>query len=681
MWPAPLKARVWDGVAGGKYRLINTLPLWQEFFPRLNEKMLVGCDTESTSLSYLEGHIIGLSFSWGAADSYYIPIRHETTEKQIDIEKIRPDLQEFYYHPKRVTTWHNYKHDGHFLREEKLEPRGIKHDTRLMQSLIDETSLTALKKLACKEIHPDAAKWEKAVDEWRTLYARKNKMHKNDVHYGLIPLDIMTPYASSDAHYEWTLYKKKLPLIVNDPYLLELYLVEIRLMEVLLDIEHRGVFINKKYLESAGPELEAEANKLKQQIIKQLGKVNVGSNAQVIPAMERIGVEFKKKTKSGEKFSLDHEVLEALASRYQVCEDLLEYRSATKIKTTYVDSILEKLIQDQELHCTYNQNVSTGRMSSKKPNLTNIPAKDKTIRRSFVPPKEVACTSCGYLGKLYIVPSVCPKCGGQVVSSDSYVMTFFDYSQMEVRCTAHYSEDPVLLDVYNVTGEDVHLRTMCEVFGYDYNESLKILADEKHPEYAELSFMRKVAKMTNFLIIYGGSGKTLAVRISTPKKQYTEKQCNKFIDQYFAKLKGVKRWINETKMSLRQMHEVQNFFGRYRRFPELTQLMRSITSGFGGTKWKIERCERQAVNFLIQGTCADLFKISMVRVGDIIAGKRSVMVMPIHDELIFYIHKDEFDLLPTIKSEMERFNFKVPMTVDISVSTTNWADKKALHNV
>ncbi|MCJ7760610.1 DNA polymerase, partial [Candidatus Bathyarchaeota archaeon] len=144
----------------------------------------------------------------------------------------------------------------------------------------------------------------------------------------------------------------------------------------------------------------------------------------------------------------------------------------------------------------------------------------------------------------------------------------------------------------------------------------------------------------------------------------------------FAKLRGVKRWINDTKMSLRKIGEVQNFFGRYRRFPELAALLK-----WQGNEWKIERCERQAGNYLIQGSCADLFKIAMVRVADVLSQSRSVQVMPIHDELIFYIHKDEFDLIPKIKSEMERFDFRVPMTVDISVSQTNWADKVPLKSI
>jgi len=644
--------------------------------------MEVGSDTESDGLSFVTSHIIGFSFSWGPEESYYVPVGHSTNEKQLELEKIRPDLEEFYFNPKRVTAWHNFKHDGHHLSKINLMPRGLVHDTRLMHSLINENGPAGLKYLSTVEIHPDADKWEKAIDLWRAEYARKNKMKKNDVHYGLIPLDMMTPYAGSDAHYEWVLYKKKLKLIMEDPYLMELYLVENMLMRVLLMIEHEGVYINRDYLSKAGPGLDQEAAELKQKIIDQLGKVNVNSNISLIPALQKIGVKLTKTTKTSQRPSLDHEVLSMLATKYQVCEDLLEYRSITKKKSTYVDSILEKLTEQLKLHCEYNQNVTTGRMSSKQPNLQNIPAKDKAIRRAFIPPKALACIGsadhkpCGYLGQALVIPSTCPHCGGHVVSTDDFIMIFADYSQMEVRMTAHYSEDPILLEVYNVTGEDVHTRTMCEMFGYNYDEAVKILEDEKHPDYAELSFMRKVAKMINFLIIYGGQARTLAARISTPKKQYTEKQCQVFIDQYFQKLKGVKKWITNTKLWLRQNGEVQNYFGRYRRFPELRALLRSERVN----KWKIERCERQAVNYLIQGSCADLFKIAMVRVNEVLkkAQARSRLVMPIHDEMVFYMHREEISLLSEIVKQMEDFHFKVPMTAEVSYSLTNWAEKKPL---
>jgi DNA polymerase I-like protein with 3'-5' exonuclease and polymerase domains/endogenous inhibitor of DNA gyrase (YacG/DUF329 family) len=959
IWLVPVTAKTWDGIAGGKYHLIDTLPLWHSFYEKLRIKKQVACDTETTGLSHIDSKIIGFSFSWGAENSYYVPVRHETNEKQLDIDVIRPDLEEFFFDPTRTTIWHNYKFDGHFLREENLVPRGVVHDTRLKHSLLhEEQSTTALKKLATMEIHPDAAKWEVAIDEFRATYARKNKIPKRLVHYGLIPLELMVPYAASDGHYTWALYKKKLPQISSDSSLLELYLMESQLLWVLLNIEHNGVFVDRTYLEKQGPELEVDIKRLRDNIIAKLGNVNPDSNGTLIEPLQRMGVKLFKRTKSGDRFSLDSDVLEKLASKYQVCSDLKEYRQVSKIKSTYIDGILKKLTDLWQLHCEYNQVVSTGRMSSKSPNLQNIPSKDKSIRRAFIPPKSVICVGCKYEGKHLVIPVKCPICGAKVITKDDYIMVFMDYclakgtevdtpdglipiedikigqlvftyrdrrpsvsrvsevvhvgkklsvkltldngksvvctnehrwlvcptsqnsepikvlagdlkvgdrllpmrrvraggyvhlyahkaieyskehiivaeavlgprpagydvhhkneistdncpgnleykssdihksdhgkvtakkcwddpcirksmsngislavqerggmggsnnprfgdrrqrhtsecltcgkemeffasarkkycsskcyhfarsvglnhkvvsienvglqdswsigidkdhnyalgcgvftcnSQMEIRMTAHYSRDPVLLDVFNITHQDVHLRTMCEVWGeYTYDEGLIILHDESHPDHNHLSEMRKIAKITNFLIIYGGGPSNLASNISTPKKQYTEAECRRFIQSYFERLKGVRRWITRTKMALRETGWVQNYFGRYRRFPELASLLKRAS---GSTKWMVERCERQAVNFLIQGTCADLFKIAMVRANSVLKDARSAVIMPIHDELVFYWHVDEFKHLSEVKAKMEDFNFEVPMTVDVSYSSTTWAEKREL---
>jgi len=677
-WPLlPVTAKTWDGIAGGKYHLIDTLPLWHSFYEQLKIKKQVACDLEATGLSYIDSKIIGFSFSWGAENSYYVPVRHETNEKQLDIDVIRPDLEEFFFDPSRVTIWHNAKFDCHFLKMENLTPRGVVHCTRLMHSLIrEEQSTTALKKLAEVEIHPDAAKWEVAIDEFRATYARKNKIPKKMVHYGLIPLSLMVPYAASDGHYAWILYKKKLSQITSDPSLQELYLMESQLLWVLLNIEHNGVFIDRPYLERVGPELDIEIERLRGEIKQALGDVNPDSNMALAEPLQKMGVKLTKRTKSGNRFSLDSEVLEKLASKYKVCADLKEYRGVVKIKSTYIEGIINKLTDLWQLHCEYNQVVSTGRMSGKSPNLMNIPAKNKSIRRAFIPPKSVVCVSCSYERKHLVIPAKCPICGAKVITKEDYILVFMDYNQMEIRMTAHYSRDPVLLDVYNVTHQDVHLRTMCEIWGeYGYDDGLAILHDESHSDHIHVVEMRKIAKITNFLIIYGGGPSNLASNISTPDKQYTEAECRRFILSYFERLKGVRRWITRTKMSLRETGWVQNYFGRYRRFPELANLLKRVSRN---AQWMIERCERQATNFLIQGTCADLFKIAMVRANSVLKDARSAVIMPIHDELVFYWHVDEFKHLGEVKAKMEDFNFEVPMTVDVSYSSSTWAEKHEL---
>lgn len=699
--------QVFNGVKGGKYFLVDTLPKWREVFAQLVLKKYLACDTETSGLNHLISKIVGLSFSFGAENCYYVPLRHtklildsatenpkkpkwlevESDEKQLSIDSIYDDLKQIYEDPDRVTIWHNYKYDGHYLKDEGFNIAGIIHDTLIMHNLLDENASSKLKDLARVFIDSAAADWEFALDDFRVKYARAHKMQKKNVHYGLVPLQLMAPYASADTHYTWAMFKRFQPLIIADKALRDLYVqIESRLLRVLLTMEHEGVVIDRNYLKRISPEMGKELEELKQACWKSLGKeVNIESNIQVIPLLQSKGIKFYKKTKIGGKPCLDKEVLETLASKHQIAADLKTFRETRKLKTTYVDNLIVMSAKDQKIHCEYNQNVTTGRMSGKKPNLMNIPRNDTTIRTAFVPPVRVVCLGgdvisakppCGYVEDLIVVPSCCPRCGGKILTDDEFFMLLIDYSQVEVRMTAHYSQDPILLDVYNNTGEDVHLRTCCEMFGYKYKEAVKILEDKTHPLYAEIKKHRQIAKMINFLIIYGGGAKNLAIKISSPQEVFTEEQCKVFIKQYFDKYRGISRWIAKTKVQAQNDMLVQNWFGRYRRLPELKDAVRR--KFLPTEKWKIERALRQAVNYLIQGTCADLFKIALVRVNDVLENSKSRIVMPIHDELIFYFHKSNMPLLPQIKSEMENFDFRVPIVADISYTTTSWTDKKEL---
>ncbi len=697
------KMSCWPGVRGGKYHLVDTLPKWKELHAQMIEQVFVACDLECNSLSYLTGKIVGFSFSWGAENSFYVPIRHTqlvqdpsvapedwnpkkpkwvdapSDEKQLKLEQIWDDLQQFYSDPDITTIWHNGKFDIHFLRMEGFTLMGIMHDTRLMHSLLDENSSAALKDIANILIDRNANQWEKMVDDWRAKYARAHKMPKKDVHYGLIPLEIMTPYASSDAHYTLLVYKDHLPQIANNESLRNLYVqVEAKLLWTLLDMEHDGVVINRDYLGEAGPEMQTEMERLGALVKEKLGSetVNINSNIQVIPILQKLGVRLWKKTKTGRP-SLDAEVLESLGAKYDVCRDLMNYRKLDKKLGTYVNSILEKTTADQKLHCEYNQNVTTGRMSAKKPNTMNIPRGDVAIRRAFVAPERFECMHCSFVDDYAHSPTACPSCGSSQFTVDNgYFLCFIDLSQIEVRLTAHFSEDPILLDVYCNTGEDVHLRTCCEMFSLNYSECEKILADKKHKGRDGIKKKRQIAKMINFLIIYGGGAKNLAAKISTPEEPYTEADCKVFIKRYFEKYKGVQKWINRTKLLCREQLGLQNHFGRWRRLPELKDANRRIM--IKSEKWKIERAQRQGVNFMIQGTAADLFKIALVRVHDMLKGKKTRMVMPIHDEIVFYYHRSEMAMLPDIKHEMEDFHFRVPIIAEVAYSQTNWADKKEL---
>lgn len=701
----PLPQQFWEGVARGRYTLINTIPAWETFLEQLKSKTCVAGDTETTGLNHLDSHIVGFSFSWGAEHSYYIPIRHTrlirdpsvptkdwnpkkpqylsvpTDEKQLDEDLVIEGLREVFANPDLTTVWHNAKFDIHFLRNEKIELEGVIHDTMLLHALLDENSRHTLKSLATNFIDSNADKWEKMVDEWRSKFARTHKRPKATIHYGYLPLNIAVPYAASDTHYTWALYKRFLPMVAADPHLRVLYTqVEAKLLRVILHMEQWGACIDRNFLLQESPKMGEKMEELEKKIKSELNHptVNVNSVQQIIPILQKKGVRLGKKSKKTGKPSLDREVLQKLAPRHPVCQYLLEYRDLKKQKSTYVDSLAEKAKIDDKVHCTYNQNVATGRMSGSSPNLMNIPGNSDTTRSAFVPPIRHACSCCGWTDDRVVKLVKCPKCSfNELEIDDDYFMLFVDYSQVEIRLTGHYSQDPILLEIYNKTFEDVHTRTMCELFGkYSYDEAVKILSSKNHPLHKEVSQERKVAKMVNFLIIYGGGPYNLAAQISTPEHVYTPEQCEIFINTYFKKFRGVKSWIDRAKKQVMEDRQLQNHFGRYRRLPELKDANRRMM--MKSERWKIERALRQGVNYLIQGTCADLFKIALVRVYELLKDTKSRIVMPIHDEIVMYMHRQDIKILPNIVESMEDFDFRVPILASLAWSKTNWNEKQEL---
>jgi DNA polymerase-1 len=681
----------YEGLSGGVYHLIDNMRLWKDFFAELIEQTLVACDTETTGLDYNTSKIVGMSFSWSPEHSYYIPVRHETNDKQLCMEDILDDLKTFFSDEDITTVWHNFKYDAHMYLNEGIEVKGVIHDTLLMACLIDENISHKLKDLSQTVVHGDAQKWEHLIDEWRIAFARTNKkdkreglpIKKDEVHYGYIPISMMVPYAASDTHYTLKLFEEFWPEICEADDQVELYITESNLMHCLLNIEEAGVFIDKPYMETLGPILEEEYIGLEQEIKDVLGDINTNSPKQMVQAFLDHGIKLTKKNKTKTNYCLDAGVMENLSRKYEICNKILRYRKLVKKKSTFVDSIIDKADIENLLHCNYNQMVRTGRISCSGPNLMNIDGTDTLIRSSFVAPKEVKCVGnaglnpCGYHGKHTIIPAHCPDCGGQILDEDNYILIYIDYSQMEVRFTGILSKDEILHNIYTKTFEDNHTRTLCEVFDRDYAEVSTILDDKDNPNFKKTKALRGIAKMINFLVIYGGTAGTLAERISTPEKKYSKKQCQVFMDAYFEKYWGVRTWIAEEKMYIRKHHQGQNVFGRWRRFPELAHLLKRQVRA---NNWKIEKIERQWVNTLVQGGCADLFKKSMTNVYNYLKEKetKSKIIKPIHDELAFYFHVDELELLPDVKAIMEDYDFSIPMLVDISFSTTNWADKQEL---
>ncbi len=705
----------WSGVAGAKLHLVDNMERWKAFYSRLMLHKLVAADTETTGFRWFKDHhMVGASFGW-EFEHFYIPFRHEASVlggppgPQIDFEDVKDDLVAFFAQEDVFTLWHNWKFDAHFYAREGVPILTQFHDTRTLWHFLDENAPGRLKTIASgwKDeqgkwnkglIHKDAGKKEKEIDKWRSEESRARKKvftaavmqkavdlasepefqgmnktqlkkhiqlnilqdhpyantTKDSVHYGCIPIPLMCEYAGLDTFFTYTTYKHCIKEIAWTERLKELYVNECKLSRALKRVEENGIHINSDFLRAASIQFAQEEEKLEEEIKQVLGEeVNLASPQQLADALINHGIVLTKQTDAG-NFCVDKGVLQKLAKEYPIVNELLRLRLIKKLRNTYVDSILEKLVDDRVLRCNFNQNVSTGRMSANDPNLTNIPGADDTIRQAFIPP------------------------------DDDFVYIFADYSQIEVRLTAHYSQDPLLLDAY-AKGQDIHTRTMCEVFGEFYDEAVKILGDKHHPRHKELKFLRTVTKRINFGIIYGVGAPGLSEQIDKDKAGFADStqkewvaQCQKYIDDYLAKYLGVKRFINKISRIVATHSKVENGHGRVRHLPhaKATKLYKDRS-----LYWLEARAKRQGVNFLIQGDAADVFKKAVVRVDEYLLEQnaKTKIVNLVHDEIQLYVHKSEFHLLKGIKERMEDFpQYSIPILVDFEWTTKNWASKQEL---
>ncbi len=401
--------------------------------------------------------------------------------------------------------------------------------------------------------------------------------------------------------------------------------IEIPLVEVLASMERHGVKVDPVLLKQMSQELEEEIGALTKRIYSIAGtEFNINSPRQLGSILfEKLNLPLSKKTRKARHLATGVEILEELAGSYEIARLVLDYRELAKLKNTYLDA-LPQLIQSRSgrIHTSYNQMVAaTGRLSSSSPNLQNIPIKSelgRRIRRAFV--AEPGC---------------------QVLAAD--------YSQIELRVMAHLSRDPVLVEAFR-KGEDVHARAAQEVFGAD-----AILDSHE---------LRRRAKIINFSIMYGVSAFGLArsLRIGRVEAQ-------QFIDDYFEKYKGVKKWIDQTLEEARQKGYVTTLFGRIRQIPELSSKNWNVKS-FG---------ERTAINAPIQGTAADLIKKAMVSIYREISKRklRSRMILQVHDELVFEVEESELDSVQTlVREHMEgAAELIVPLKVDLALGPS-WFEAK-----
>ncbi len=431
--------------------------------------------------------------------------------------------------------------------------------------------------------------------------------------------------AAQRADLVYRLWEKLMPELRAKGMERLLFDVEIPLVEVLASMERCGVKVDVETLKRMSREMAVDIEKLESGVYESAGvEFNLNSPKQLAEVLfEKLQLPVVKKTRKAGHYATGVEVLEKLAQDYEIARLILDYRELSKLKSTYLDA-LPKLANPEtgRIHTSYNQMVaSTGRLSSSNPNLQNIPVKSavgREIRRAFV-----------------------AEAGFQILAAD--------YSQIELRVMAHLSEDPVLVEAFQ-RGEDIHDRTAREVFGMQ--------------AVANPAEFRRHAKVINFGIMYGLSAFGLAQSLKIPRRE-----AQRFIDEYFQRYQGVKKWIDDTLSEARRTGFVTTLFGRIRPIPEIHSRNWNLR-GFG---------ERTAINAPIQGTAADLIKMAMVAIHRQLQGGKleSRLILQVHDELVFEVRESEVETLKQlVKEAMEEVTpLRVPLRVELAVGPS-WFDAK-----
>jgi DNA polymerase-1 len=438
-----------------------------------------------------------------------------------------------------------------------------------------------------------------------------------------VTIEKAVPYACEDADMTLAAHDVFIPLLKKSGLTDLMQQVEMPLVPVLLGMEMTGVCVDRDRLKALSHLFAGQLKVLEKQIYDLAGETfNINSSQQLGHVLfDKLDLPVQKKTKKKTGYSTDVEVLTTLARSHELPELVLRHRSLAKLKSTYADALLELINPETErIHTSFNQTVAaTGRLSSSEPNLQNIPIRTEAgreIRKAFVPRK-----------------------GWHLLSAD--------YSQIELRILAHYSEDPILIQAFK-DDEDIHTRTATEVF----QVFPQMINDE----------LRRQAKAINFGIIYGMSAFGLAREL-----EISNKMAQTFIDHYFERYQGVRTFIDKTIATAHDTGQTSTLLGRIRLLPDIASANRNVR----------QFAERTAVNTPIQGTAADLIKLAMIHVDRALREKRmqTAMLLSVHDEMIFEVPPEELDdARDLVRMEMERvWDLAVPLKVNLAVGQ-NWAE-------
>jgi DNA polymerase I len=609
--PAPVLANLKTAAdVPHQYELVDTAQKRKKLARALRSLKSFCFDTETTGLDVREARLVGIAFSWEAHKGYYVSIPADHDEAAAALEDFRGVLED-----ERIEkTGHNLKFDVSVLLWHGVTVRGKMFDTMVAHSLIEPDMRHGMDYLS--EVHLGYT----PIPIERLIGSEKSKQ----ISMADVPVTALAEYSAEDADVTWQLRGKLEPQLGERGQERVFHEIEAPLLPVLVDMEHEGIRVDAAALADFSTQLSKEMAEEEGRIYQLAGtKFNLNSPRQLgqilFDVLKIAGA--PKKTSTGQ-YSTNEQTLLTLAPEHEIVRRLLDFRAATKLKSTYADALPQTIWPATgRVHTTYNQVLTaTGRLNSQNPNLQNIPIrteKGREIRKAFVP------------------------------RDKNHLLLSADYSQIELRIIAALSHEEGMLEAFR-QNLDIHTATAAKVYG--------VANDGVNSE------MRRKAKMVNYGIAYGISAFGLAQRLAIPRKEAAE-----IIENYFARFPGISRYMNETIEFAKKHGYVETVTGRRR-------YLRDIRSANGAVRGA---AERNAINAPIQGTAADMIKLAMINIHREFAQRKlkTKMLLQVHDELVFDVLRSEEKVVREIVGEKMRT--AIPMAAPIEVEMgvgENWLE-------
>ena len=603
-----------------KFTIVDSSSALSDLRKILEKSPVIAFDTETTSTDPLTAELVGISLAVKPGEAYYIPVGHKTGSSQLKISAVIEALRPAMTDLSKELVGHNIKFDGHLLANYGLVIPRYAFDTMIAEWLVDPASHSlGLKEMADRYLNIEMTHIEELIGKG-----------KNQVNMSKVAVEKVAPYASADAEVTLQLRPILTEKLKAQQEVDLLNQIEMPLIAVLAEMERIGIAVDKPFFANMSTELSSRLNEIESLVIDTVGyDFNLNSTQQLSKALfETLKLsppDRRFKTSSG-FYSTSAEVLEMIRHEHDIIGWLLEYRELAKLKSTYVDTLpLQINPNTNRIHTTFNQIGSvTGRLASSNPNLQNIPTRTeigRLVRKAFI-------------------------------ASPGSVLLAVDYSQIELRIVAHMSGDESMLAAFKA-GQDIHAATAAAVFGITIDSVTK---DQ-----------RRQAKAINFGLIYGMSAFGLS-----NATDMTLAESENFVKTYFQQFPGVKNYLDGIRLLAARQGYVETLLGRRRYFPNL-QNPKNVNLK--------NREEREAINAPIQGTAADIIKISMIRMTPRLKaeGLEARMLLQVHDELIFELPEGELTKTASVVQDVmeNAFSISIPLETDARYGN-NWGEMKAL---